>query len=177
MTTRHVLVDETKQRGYLMVAASHPSPGIPALRATLRGLLLPNQRFLHMKNERDGRRRQIAAAIAVSGIQATVYRAGTQYATEKQRREACLRRLVADNADGVHTWLILDQDDTLLRWDRQRLIEFTRAEDCRSTVRYEHRKGSAESLQAVPDAIAWCWAKGGEWKTLVQPVVTREREV
>jgi hypothetical protein len=42
-------------------------------------------------------------------------------------------------------------------------VGVTRAEDCRSTVRYEHRKGSAESLLAVPDAIAWCWAKGGEW--------------
>ena len=177
MTTRHVFVDETKQRGYLMVAASHDTAGMTALRATLRGLLLPNQRFLHMKNERGGRRRQIATAIAASGIQATVYRAGRRYASEKQRREACLRRLVADNADGVHARLILDQDDTLLRWDRQRLIEFTRAEDCRSTVRYEHRKGSAESLLAVPDAIAWCWAKGREWKALVQPVVIGEREV
>lgn len=98
MTTRHVFVDETKQRGYFMEAASHHTAGMTALRATL-------------------------------------------------------------------------------RWDKQRLIEFTRAEDCRSTVRYEHRKGSAESLLAVPDAIAWCWAKGREWKTLVQPVVIGEREV
>jgi hypothetical protein len=77
MTTRRVFVDETK----------HHSPAV--LRASLRELLLPNQRFLHMRNERDGRRRQIAATIAGAGV-------------------------------------------------RARLIEFTRAEICRDSVRYEH---------------------------------------
>ena len=61
--------------------------------------------------------------------------------------------------------IILDHDESLMSWDNQRLIEFTRAEHCRHTLRYEHKKEQAELLLAIPDAIAWCWAKGGEWKT------------
>lgn len=177
MTTRHVFVDETKQRGYLVAASIHIGSDTKALRTSLRDLLLPNQRVLHMKDERDSRRRQIAAIIASAGVKSVIYRASSRYTNEKQRREACLRRLIHDVADGVDTLVILDQDDTLLQWDRQKLIEFTRAEDCRDTVRYVHRSGPAEMLLTVPDAIAWCWAKGGEWKTMVQDVVVAEHEV
>jgi hypothetical protein len=175
MTTRHVFVDETKHRGYLMVAATVTDK--IGLRASLRKLLLPNQRFLHMRDEREGRRRQIAATIAEAGVRATIYRASRGYPTEKQSRAACLRRLIHDNADGVQALIILDQDDSLLRWDRQRLIEFTRAEVCRDSVRYEHRRGQSEPLLAVPDAIAWCWAKGGAWRTVMDGVVGAECDV
>jgi hypothetical protein len=48
--------------------------------------------------------------------------------------------------------------------DTQHLIEFTRAAGCRDTLRYEHRRASAEQLLAIPDAIAWCWANGGDWR-------------
>jgi hypothetical protein len=175
MTTRRVFVDETKHRSYLMVATTITDTIV--LRASLRELLLPNQRFLHMRNEREGRRRQIAATIAGAGVRATVYKASRGYRTEKQQRAACLRQLVRDNADGIQTLVILDQDESLLRWDKQRLIEFTRAEICRDSVRYEHRRGQSEPLLAVPDAIAWCWAKGGAWRGLVEGVVVAERDV
>lgn len=177
MTSRHVFIDETKQRDYIMVASSHAATDVRELRGVLRALLLPNQRFLHMKSERIGRKRRIAAAIAAAGVQATVYRARPRHRTEKQRREACLRQLVSDNADGVHTLLVFDQDETLRRWDNQKLIDFTRAENCRETLRYEHKNSSAELLLAVPDAIAWCWAKGGEWKAMMGSVVNVERVV
>jgi hypothetical protein len=32
------------------------------------------------------------------------------------------------------------------------------------TLRYEHRRAAAEQLLTLPDAIAWCWAKGGDWR-------------
>jgi hypothetical protein len=34
-----------------------------------------------------------------------------------------------------------------------------------------------ELMLAVPDAIAWCWAKGGVWKARIRPVVIGERDV
>ena len=177
MSARHLFVDETKRRDYLMVASAHIVTDVAPLRRSLRELLLPNQRYLHMKDERDSRKRQIVRAIVVAGVQATVYRAGAEYRTEKQRREACLRRLVSDNARAGETVVVFDQDDSLLSWDNQRLIEFTRAEDCRDSFRYEHKTASAELLLAVPDAIAWCWAKGGEWKARIRPAVITERDV
>jgi hypothetical protein len=65
----------------------------------------------------------------------------------------------------------------LLSWNNQRLIEFTRAAGCRETLRYEHRRAASEMLLAVPDAVAWCWAKGGDWRRRIEPVVTDVRDV
>lgn len=69
--------------------------------------------------------------------------------------------------------LILEQDDTLLSWDNQHLIYYTRAAGCRDTLRYEHRRAATEQLLALPDAIAWCWAKGGDWRRRISPAVTQ----
>jgi hypothetical protein len=66
----HVFVDEIKLRGYP----------------------------LHMKDENDQRRRSIATAIAVSGVNATIYDAGQRYQNERKRRAACLRALIIDAA-------------------------------------------------------------------------------
>jgi len=143
----------------------------------LRALVLPGQRRLHMKDESDPRRRSIATAITVSGITATIYDAGRRYQTERDRRAVCLRALVLDVTQRGDTMLVIEQDDTLLSWDNQRLIEYTREADCRGTLRYEHRRASAEMLLAIPDTIAWCWAKGGDWRRRIESVVTDVREL
>jgi hypothetical protein len=173
----HIFVDETKQRGYLLVAGVVVPGDLDPVRRVLRGLVLPGQRRLHMKNENDQRRRSIATAIAVSGVTATIYDAGRRYRNERERRAACLRSLITDAARRGDAMLVLEQDDTLLGWDNQRLIEFTREAGCRDTLRYEHRRAASELLLAVPDAVAWCWAKGGDWRRRVEPIVTDVREV
>ncbi len=173
----HVFVDETKRRGCLLAAAVVVPPDLDAVRKVLRGLVLPGQRRLHMKDENDQRRRSIATAIAVSGVTATIYDAGRRYRNERERRAACLHALVADAARRGDAMLVLEQDDTVLSWDNQCLIEATRAAGCRDTLRYEHRNAASELLLAVPDAVAWCWAKGGDWRRRIQPIVTKAREV
>jgi hypothetical protein len=173
----HVFVDETKHRGYLLVAGVVVPGDLDAVRRVLRGLVLPGQRRLHMKDENDQRRRSIATAISVSGVTATIYDAGRRYRNERERRAACLHALILDAAQRGDAMLVLEQDDTLLSWDNQRLIEFTREAGCRDSLRYEHRRAASELLLAVPDAIAWCWAKGGDWRRRIEPIVTDVRTV
>jgi hypothetical protein len=173
----HTFVDESKRRDYLLIAATVDASDLDRVRKLLAELLLGRERRLHMKNENDRRKRSIAAAIAGSGITATVYDAGRRYPTELERRAACLAALVDDAAVRGDERLLLEQDDTLLSWDNQRLIEATRAAGCRNTLRYEHHKTSAEHLLALPDAIGWCWAKGGDWRRRIQPVITVVRRV
>ena len=70
----------------------------------------------------------------------------------------------------------VEQDDSLLDWDRRQLYALAR--DARlPLLRYQHQRASAEQLLAIPDAIAWCWAKGGDWRRRIQPVVTTVRRV
>ncbi len=117
----HIFVDETKHRGYLIVASVIPPGELDASRKLVRGLVLPGQRRLHMKAESDPRRRTITAAVVDTGIQATVYDAPTRYPTQLHGRAACLRAVVDDAAGRGDSLLVLEQDDTLLAWDNQRL--------------------------------------------------------
>jgi hypothetical protein len=107
----------------------------------------------------------------------TIYDAGRRYRSERERHAACLQALIVDAAHRGDAMLVLEQDDTLLSWDNQRLIEFTREVGCRDTLRYEHRRAANELLLAVPDAVAWCWAKGGDWRRRSEHVVSDVREV
>lgn len=111
------------------------------------------------------------------GAAATIYSADRPGRHELLARETCPRALVTDVAAGGHNMLVLEQDDSLLWWDQQRLIEITREVGCRDTLRYEHRRAEHETLLAIPDAIAWCWAKGGRWRDRVQAVVTEVRPI
>jgi hypothetical protein len=123
------------------------------------------------------RRGAIIDALTSTGAAATIYDAGRAGRNELAARESCLRAVVADLAAASHHMLIVEQDDSLLWWDQRRLIEITRDVRCRDTLRYEHRRTEHDLLLAIPDAVAWCWAKGGQWRERVQPLVTDVRQV
>jgi hypothetical protein len=72
---------------------------------------------------------------------------------------------------------VLEQDDSILRWDRKFLYEAVRAAGLEGRVRYEHHRAKAELLLSVPDAIAWCWARGGQWKEHVKPAIMQVKQV
>lgn len=171
MSARHIYVDESKERGYVLVASVHAATDVDGLRKTMRGFVLRGQSRIHMAKESDRRRRQISAAICDAGVTATVYDAGQRYKDPLDAREACLEELINDVGSAEQTLLVLEQDDSILHWDRQRLIELTRVKGCRDTLRYEHHRAKAELLLAVPDAIAWCWARGGWWRQRIGPAV------
>jgi hypothetical protein len=175
---RHVFVDETKQHGYVVAAAVVVEGDLEPLRRVVAGLVLPGQRRLHMKTERDSRRRQIVAALVEAGVEVVVYDAGRRYRTDLQARGECLRGVVADAARWAgSTRLVLEQDDSLVRWDSQRLIELAREAGCRDRLRYGHERAAAEALLAVPDAVAWCWGRGGDWRRRVEPLVSTVHQV
>jgi hypothetical protein len=177
VTARHIYVDETKQRGYVLVASVQIAAELGDLRKTMRGLVLRGQTRIHMAKESDPRRRAICDAICAATVNATIYDAAQRYKDPLDARAACLQALINDIALGEQTLLVLEQDDSIVHWDRQRLIEMTRAAGRRDTLRYEHHRARSELLLAVPDAIAWCWARGGQWKRRIQPVISAVKRV
>jgi len=58
----------------------------------------------------------------------------------------------------------------LIASDRQLLYRAIRDAHCLD-LNYEHRRAATEQLLALPDAIAWCWANGGDWRRSIDPVV------
>ncbi|HEU5266785.1 MAG TPA: hypothetical protein VFU35_08790 [Jatrophihabitans sp.] len=107
--TRHVYVDESKQRDYLLVAAAIMPSSLANARRALRTLVMPGQRRLHMKKESIPRRQAIIDAIASTGATATIYNAGRLRRHELAAREACLRAVVTDLAAAGTTCLSLSK--------------------------------------------------------------------
>lgn len=148
------------------------------LRKELGSLILPGQRGLHMKDEKDGRKRAIADIIVRADVQAVVYDAGSKFSNELERRAECLRELVNDIAAMPgNARLVIDRDDSLVQKDKQCLIDYSRKAGCIDTLEYEHMKTAQENLLIVPDAVAWCWAKGGPWRDRIRSVVKEVRTI
>lgn len=173
----HVFVDESKERGYVIVAGVVLPERLTSARKAMRSLVLRGQSRVHFHTESQARRRQIITTIEQTGARATVYTAGNAHRREIQARAACLEAVVGDAAAAGAHMLVLEQDESLLRWDRRLLFELTRKAGCSDTLRYEHHRGSSEELLWIPDAIAWCWARGGRWRQLVAPIIDEVRAV
>lgn len=93
------------------------------------------------------------------------------YRTEGERRRACLRALVGDIAASGCTRLVLERDESLVRADKQTLIEAMHATDYHN-FEYVHDKAHGQPLLAIPDAIAWAWAAGGDWLQACRSITT-----
>jgi hypothetical protein len=172
--TARIFVDETKAKGYVIAAATLLTGDLAAPRKRVQALILPRQRSLHMKDESDSRRRQIVDTILdmadTSGLTTVIYDAGRE-GTELERRALCLETLVEDAARHATARIVLDLDESLQVWDRQRLIEYRRTAGLGDRLTYAHQARTDELLLSIPDAIAWSWARGGEWRARVKAIV------
>lgn len=173
MTVLHIFVDETKRRDYVMVAVCVPGDDLGETRAVVRRLLQPGQHHLHMKDESNGRKKSIARALVAANLRATVYDAGRRHRNQVLARAACLSAIIDDAAaSDVESLIVLDQDETLIQFDRRLLYRSVHAIGREHDLHYQHRRSNAEQLLGIPDAFAWCWARGGQWRSLIRPAVT-----
>ena len=171
MTARYTYVDETIQRGFVLVAVQVRQDQRIALRRVVQQLRKPGQRRIHMKNERDARRREIASALARCEIDAVVYDAARRHKTELEARRHCLNALVDDCVTGSTVRIVLDRDETLAPSDRRWLYAAIRERGLAAAVTYGHDSATSEPLLVLPDAIAWCWAKSGDWRRRIEPLI------
>ncbi|WP_460835607.1 hypothetical protein [Nocardioides hungaricus] len=170
-----VAVDESKARNYLLCATTLPARHGSAVRRTLKELLQPGQRALHFKDERDDLRHEVLLAlreVSAFGIETTIIDAGRQD-TELVRRQLALEMLVGELAGGGPIELVIDRDPTIVNRDRQQLIELTREHGLREQLNYRHASRYEEPALWIPDALAWCFARGGEWRRRARPLITR----
>lgn len=168
--TLHVFADESKKRGFILAAAIIGQGELSGLRSTVAGLRLPGQRRLHFAKERDGRRSAIIRTFARASLQVRIYDAAG-FRTDKLGRDAAIARLADDAVSMGATRLVLELDDSVLQSDRRIIGERLIKHNCRD-LRYEHQRAYEEGLLAIPDAVAWCWAKGGNWRKAAEGIVT-----
>jgi hypothetical protein len=172
----HQFVDEYKQLRYLLVAVAVPTVSLASARRALRELVLPRQRRIHFRKERDSRRHVILDVVTGLDVRATVYDASS-YTSQILGRAACLAALVADLAESNTERLVLETDDAAVGTDRALLYELVRKHDLGGTLRYHHMRAHEENLLSIPDALAWCWGRGGQWRARVSRLVTDMRRL
>ncbi len=163
-----VFADETKHRDYLMVAAVLLPPDVAPLRRVVRG-----QRRLRMSKESAPRRRVIAETIAGSGVSAVPFDAEPVDGDELGLRRACLRGVVAHVDDVGADRLVLGRDDSVLRWGPAVVGGDHPGAGLPGHRALRVRARAAEGLLlSVPDATAWWWGRGGDWRRRIRPAVT-----
>jgi hypothetical protein len=126
---RHVFVDESKARDYLLASTILDAADVAPARRVVRSLVLPGQNRLHMTKESDGRRRVILDAIEQLPAETVIHRAPRDGRSEIERRRACLDTLVVELVTSGCTSLCLERDETLERQDRQWIMEALTAKE------------------------------------------------
>lgn len=166
----HVYVDETKAKGYLMVAVTVSDGQLAGARRQLRSLLKPGLRRLHFVRDNDDLRIRALKTIGALGLTAAIYDASA-CSPERQARDLCIGAIVCDAAEQQCSRVIFELDQTLATRDRQVLYQAVQKFGLENDLVYSLQQGYEEPLLWLPDAVAWCWARGGRWRQAVAPMV------
>lgn len=164
-----LFVDETKAKGYTMVAAVVVPHDATELRKEMRALVLKGQRRIHFTRENDSRRRLILSKLVDLGVRAHIVQSAAKQ--QADGREECLMQLVGLAADNNHTRIVFERDASIEQADRRILYREVSSHGLRSTLRYEHEAAHDEPLLWIADAIAWSHAKGGDWRRRIEPML------
>ncbi|MEU4345368.1 hypothetical protein AB0H00_29645 [Nocardia sp. NPDC023852] len=145
-------------------------------RKQLRDRRVKGQNRIHFKKESNSRRRSICSALCELEINVVVYDA-TRTRSAVDARATCLTAVVEDLAELGARRLTIEQDDSLVASDRKVLYTAVRKFGVAETLAYEHMRPNEEPLLWVSDAVAWCVAKGGDWRNRVNPIITNVRKL
>lgn len=163
--SRHAFIDEsTRGQSYLICAATVATGDLATTRAALRGLRAKGQRRIHFATESDPRRRSILAGISRLEVTSVVYVA--KHRDQVAARSAIIRSAAGDlHGDGV-TRLVLESREGQDQRDRSDIYS---ALGPRPNPRFEytHDIGANEPLLWVPDAVAWAYGRGRDWRRRV----------
>lgn len=162
--------ESIRSRWYWLAVVLVPRHNEPAVETQVRSLCLPGQRQLHLKAERDSRRRAIISSVVGGGrIRAWLYRAPRPVV---EARESCLRAMVENLVSAGADQLCLDQVD-----ERQRVRDRVAIRDVlhkqRADLTYRHARPWEHAGIQVADIVAWAYGAGGDWRRRVRPIVER----
>lgn len=163
----HVYVDESERSSYYLCALLVRDDA-HRLRAGVRALCRPGQRRFHFAKERDSRRRAILSALTELGVLTRVYRCSS---VDEPGRAACLTALVDDVLTIGAQQLTFESRSAQDRFDEVVIAAALRASG--ATLTYLHVNPHGEPLLWVPDAVAWAFGRGGDWRRRTEPLVEK----
>ena len=140
----------------------------------IRELTLPGQRRVHFAKESDARRKQVLDVVDLVAPDVVIY--DSSLCARRRQREACLEHVVRDLAKSGASLLVIESDESVVALGRRLLFRYVRQLDC-DTLEYRHLRAREEPLLAVPDALAWCWHRGGHWRKRVASLVSDVQQI
>ena len=89
---------------------------------------------------------------------------------ERTARLCALKSLVSSDLSQSCQKMVLELDETIRIHDH----EFLKRQD--SVNEWDHLKRHEEPLLWVPDAVAWCINRGGDWERMVRSMIVETIE-
>ncbi|MEY4310477.1 MAG: hypothetical protein RLZ71_403 [Actinomycetota bacterium] len=155
-------VDESKARNYLLaVTLIHPRD-LPKVRTALLQLRKPGQRRIHFSKENDRRRRQVLSAINSLPVMSFVVQSDKE--NEGQARAECLEKLIFQAAERKLHRIVIERDYSFEKADLRVIRSALSVSGLDTQIEYAHENPHEEPALWIPDAVAWSFVKGGEWK-------------
>lgn len=167
-----LFVDESKSKGYTMVAAVVVPGDVAVLQREIRALVLPGQRRIHFTKESDQRKRQVLSKLVELDVTAHIFHCASN--NDALGREACLVGIVAHAAQHALTRIVLERDESVDRADRRILFREVKKHGLTNELSYALEAAHQEPLLWIADAVAWSHTKGGDWKRRIQPLIATE---
>jgi hypothetical protein len=164
-----VVADESTQGRYLLAVTIIRNAHVAASRRAVTDLGRSLPHWRHMSQQSDPARSKIVSMIAGLEQRSVVYDAGGDRTSagrqrQRQRRDSCLRALVADLAGLTgDIRLVLDSHASAQKSDEVTLYQARATHNLINRLRYEHVPEQQEPLILIADAVAWCFAKGAHW--------------
>lgn len=167
----NIFCDESKAGGFVLAAARIHCNDLARLRAEINDLRLPSQVRLHFVAESAARRKLILKTLAsAGGIGAVIYDARC-IVDDRTARAVAVAQMTADAAAVRASRVVLEADDPAVAADRLIIKRELDRAGARHAVGYDHLRAREEALLAIPDAVAWCFTKGGEWMKVAEPLI------
>ena len=167
---RLILVDESKRKDYILCAVEIDMSIAPAARVAVNRLRLKGQRSIHFVDEKEDRKRQVIDQYLKEDLNAICF--VVQGRVESHARRICLETLVESLNPLERYVLVLDRDETREHSDRLTLSKRLRLLGLTDRVNFVHSEPHQEKLLWIPDAIGWCYARGGVWRSRVTELRT-----
>ena len=167
----HAFVDESRRERYLICAAIVAPDHLRTARAKLRGMLLPGQRSLHFGHENSQRRRSLLASVSELPVYVHVYISGQK---ERVARRLSIAALLSDLIVLDARRLVIEhREPSQDRTEMSQITEAVRRGAAPESLEFEHLGRHQEPLLWVPDAVAWAYGAGGDWRRRVDGLVAR----
>lgn len=174
----HAFMDESERdrRYYLCIAIVEPVQLKP-LRRKLNCLLMPGQRELHFKQEKQPRRRAVADKVAQLSVAVRVYQTAYTPKNEESARQACLDLVMSDLLNAGAHRLVIDTRAERDRFDANTIRNQLHDQPVGCNFSYDHCDSKQEPLCWIADVAGWCFGAGGDWRKRIMPIIDDVIEV